>query len=111
DLAARAPVPVGLSVADGRLSPALEAAAYFVCSEELTNIGKYAEASRAAIAVERRAGRLLVSGSDNGRGGARIDAGSRRRDLAARVEALGGSLKIESPPGKGTLLHAELPLT
>ncbi len=90
DLAGRARVPVDLAVADGRVAPPFEAAAYFVCSEALANIGKYAEASRVAV---------------------RLDGGSGLRGLADRVEALGGSLRVESPPGKGTLLVAELPLS
>jgi signal transduction histidine kinase len=111
DLAARAAVPVEVSVADGRFPAPLEAAAYFVCSEGLANVGKYAEASRAAIAVEQRDGRLVVSVRDDGRGGASLDAGSGLRGLADRVEAVGGRLLVESPPGKGTVLSAELPLS
>jgi signal transduction histidine kinase len=111
DLAARAPVSIDLSIADGRLAPPIEAAAYFVCSEALANIGKYAEASRAAMTVDRRDGKLVVSVSDDGRGGANVDAGSGLRGLADRVEALGGRLRIESPPGKGTRLVAELPFS
>ncbi len=111
DLAGRAAVPVELSVADGRFPPPVEAAAYFVCSEALANIGKYAQASRAAIDVDSRDGKLVVSVSDDGRGGASLDAGSGLRGLVDRVEALGGRLNVESPPGEGTLLVAELPLT
>jgi signal transduction histidine kinase len=111
DLAVRARVPVDLAVADGRVSPPFEAAAYFVCSEALANIGKYAEASRVAVAVDRRDEELVVSVRDAGRGGASLDKGSGLRGLADRVEALGGSLRLESPPGKGTLLVAQLPLS
>lgn len=110
DLVRRAAVPVRLSVADGRFAPPVEAAAYFVCSEALANIGKYAEASEAALAVERREGALVVSVRDDGRGGASVAAGSGLRGLADRVEALGGRLTVESPPGHGTLLVAELPV-
>ena len=111
DLVRRAAVPVRLSVADGRFAPPVEAAAYFVCSEALANIGKYAEASEAALAVEEREGALVVSVRDDGRGGASVAAGSGLRGLADRVEALGGHLTVESPPGHGTLLVAELPIT
>jgi signal transduction histidine kinase len=110
DLARRAPVPVELSVGKPRFPAPVEAAAYFVCSEALANIGKYANASRAAIGVEQRNGTLVVAVSDDGRGGASLDAGSGLRGLADRVEALGGRLRVESPTGEGTRLVAELPL-
>jgi signal transduction histidine kinase len=111
DLARRAPVPVELSAPQERVSPAVEAAAYFVCSEALANIGKYAEASRATVQVSRSDHQLVVSVRDDGIGGASLDKGSGLRGLADRVEALGGRLTVESPPGKGTLLVAELPLS
>jgi signal transduction histidine kinase len=110
DLVARAPVPVELVVAAGRFPAPVEAVAYFVCSEALANIGKYAEASRAAIEVAARNGGLWVSVTDDGRGGASLEAGSGLRGLADRVEALGGSLHLDSPVGAGTALSAELPL-
>jgi signal transduction histidine kinase len=111
DLARRAPVPVELSAPQERVPPAVEAAAYFVCSEALANIGKYAEASRATVEVTRAGERLLVSVRDDGIGGASLEKGSGLRGLADRVEALGGRLSVESPPGEGTLLVAELPIT
>jgi signal transduction histidine kinase len=110
DLVARAPVPVELVVVEGRFAAPVEAVAYFVCSEALANIGKYADASSAAIEVAARNGVLWVSVSDDGRGGASLEAGSGLRGLADRVEALGGSLRLESPVGAGTRLSAELPL-
>jgi signal transduction histidine kinase len=110
DLAGRAPVPVDLAVTESRFPAAVEAAAYFVCSEALTNIGKYAEASRAAIEVIRRDGAVTVSVRDDGRGGARMDAGSGLLGLADRVEALGGRLLVESQLGEGTVVSAQLPL-
>jgi signal transduction histidine kinase len=111
ELAGRAAVPVELSVGGGRFPAPIEAAAYFVCSEALANVGKYAEASRAEIDVEPRNGTLVVSVRDDGRGGASLGGGSGLRGLADRVEALGGRLHVESPPGEGTMLTAELPLT
>jgi signal transduction histidine kinase len=111
DLSSRAAVPVQLAVTDGRFAPPIEAAAYFVCSEALANIGKYAQASRAAIEVAPRDRTLVISISDDGRGGASLDAGSGLRGLADRVEALGGRLEVESPRGAGTILSAELPLS
>jgi signal transduction histidine kinase len=104
-------VPVGLNVTQSRFPAPVEAAAYFVCSEALANIGKYAKASRAAIEIAQRDGVLCVSIDDDGRGGANLDAGSGLRGLADRVEALGGRLRVDSPPGKGTVLSAELPLS
>jgi signal transduction histidine kinase len=111
DLARRATVPVELSAPQERVSPSVEAAAYFVCSEALANIGKYAEATSAAIEIKRAGERLLVSVRDDGVGGASLEKGSGLRGLADRVEALGGRLTVESPPGEGTLLVAELPIT
>jgi signal transduction histidine kinase len=111
ELADRGSVPTELSVPDARFPPPVEAAAYFVCSEALTNVAKYAGASRAAIEVDQRGDALVVSVRDDGRGGASIDAGSGLRGLADRVEALGGRLALTSRRGEGTLLVAELPLT
>jgi signal transduction histidine kinase len=110
DLAGRASVPVDLAVTESRFPAAVEAAAYFVCSEALTNIGKYAEASRATVEVIQRDGVVTLSVRDDGRGGATMEAGLGLRGLADRVEALGGRLLVESRPGAGTLVSAELPL-
>ena len=109
ELAARAPVPVETRVDAGRLSPAVEAAAYFVCGEALANVAKYADASRVQIDVRHDGGRLAVAVADDGAGGADPSRGSGLRGLADRVEALGGQLMVESPPGSGTRLIAEIP--
>jgi signal transduction histidine kinase len=111
ELAGRSRLPVELTVAEGRFPAPIEAAAYFVCSEALANVGKYAQASRATIEVARRDGVLAVAVRDDGRGGASLDAGSGLRGLADRVEALGGRLNVTSPQGRGTVLEAELPLS
>jgi signal transduction histidine kinase len=111
DLAGRAAIPVELTVTEARLPPPIEVAAYFVCSEALANIGKYAEASRAWVDVARRDGVLAVSVGDDGRGGASFGGGSGLRGLADRVEALGGQLGVTSPRGEGTVISADLPLT
>jgi signal transduction histidine kinase len=111
DLTRSAPLPVELKVAATRFPAHVEVAAYFVCSEALANIGKYAEASHAAIEIAPRNTTLMVSVEDDGRGGASLEAGSGLRGLVDRVEALGGRLKLESPPGHGTTLVADLPLT
>jgi signal transduction histidine kinase len=109
-LVARAHVPVQLTVAlDGRLPEPQEVAAYYVVSESLTNIAKYANASSAAVDVRHANGGLVVEIVDDGIGGADTRRGSGLRGLADRVEALGGRLRIWSPPGGGTRVEAEIP--
>jgi signal transduction histidine kinase len=109
ELAARASVPVDVRVQAGRLPAAVEAAAYFVCGEALANIAKYAGAARVSIDVLVRDGRVVVTVADDGDGGADPSRGSGLRGIADRVEALGGALVVDSPPGRGTRLVAELP--
>jgi signal transduction histidine kinase len=109
ELARRAPVPVRVSVGTRRFPAAVEAAAYFVCAEALTNVAKYAYASFVQIEVRADAGRLVVQIVDDGAGGAEPDRGSGLRGLADRVEALGGRLSVESPRGAGTRVVAEIP--
>ena len=109
-LAARSRVPVELDVAPGRLRLEAEAAAYFLCSEALTNVAKYASASRVAIRIAQTDGRLEVEVADDGVGGADPARGSGLRGLKDRVEALGGTLRVDSRPGKGTRLDAAIPL-
>jgi signal transduction histidine kinase len=109
-LAARAPVPVLVEVAlDQRLPEPVEAAAYYVVAETLTNVAKYAAASEARVRIVRVDGYAQVDVSDDGVGGADTAAGSGLRGLADRVEALGGRLTVVSPLGDGTRVHAELP--
>jgi signal transduction histidine kinase len=109
-LASRSPVPVALSVEPNeRLPLAVERAAYFVASEALANVGKYAQASQVAISVRRQDGLAVITVTDDGVGGADRSAGSGLRGLADRVEALGGRLHIVSPVGSGTVLAAEIP--
>ena len=111
-LAARAPVPVDIvGRATGRLPAAVETAAYFVVSEALTNVSKYAHAEHATVRVEQIDGQLLVEVSDDGVGGASAGDGSGLRGLADRVAALSGTLEVSSPPGQGTRLRAQLPCT
>ena len=110
-LTARVPVPVELDVeADRRLPSPVESAAYFVVSEALANVAKYAEASYASVAVRRRNGHVTVEVRDDGIGGAALGAGSGLRGLADRVAALDGTLRVHSPAGAGTRLQAEIPL-
>jgi signal transduction histidine kinase len=108
-LAARSPVPTGveLDVPDG-LSPAIETATWFVVSEALANAGKHSGARRAVVRVHGAGGRLHVEVADDGRGGA--DAGgSGLGGLRKRVQALDGTLAVDSPPGGPTAIRAELP--
>jgi len=109
-LAARAPFPVAISAElDGPLPPAVEAAAYFVVTEALTNVAKYAGASSAEVLVRRDEDRLVVEISDDGVGGADPSAGSGLTGLADRVAALGGRLEVRSGPSRGTVVRAEMP--
>jgi signal transduction histidine kinase len=111
-LAARSPVPVELELELPEHLPAeVERAAYFVCSEGLANVAKYADASRARVTIAPATARLRVEVADDGRGGADPGGGTGLRGLADRVEALGGALTVDSRPRAGTRLLAELPLT
>ena len=104
------PVPVETSIAVGRLDPAVESAAYFVCAEALANIAKHARASRATVSISRAEGTLRVVIADDGSGGADA-SGSGLSRLTDRVEELGGSLRVVSPRGHGTRIAAEVPVT
>ena len=109
-LAERAPVPVTVTrIPDGRLPDPIEAAIYYLVAEAITNIAKYAQATQASVAVERSNGIATVVVSDDGVGGAQPGPGSGLVGLADRVEALGGRLHLDSPPGRGTRLSAEIP--
>ena len=109
-LAAQAPVPVRLSVApEARLSDQVEVAAYYVVCESLANIAKHSHATSASVAVARINGRVVVEIVDDGVGGADPERGSGLRGLADRVEALGGALRVWTPPGEGTRVRAEIP--
>ena len=109
-LAVRAPVPVALNVdLDGHLPEPLEVAAYYLVSESLANVGKYAQASSVTVDVARSNGKVVVEIVDDGIGGADTERGSGLRGLADRVEALDGRLRIWSPAGGGTRIRAEMP--
>jgi signal transduction histidine kinase len=108
-LVVRAPVPVRLNVTVGPRPPEpVEVAAYFMVSECLTNVAKYAHASAASVEVVRTNGELVVEVADDGVGGASDGNGSGLRGLADRVEALGGRLRVTSPAGDGTRVRAEI---
>jgi signal transduction histidine kinase len=110
-IAARAPLPVRVRVdAVTRCSPSIEAIAYFVVSEALTNVARHAGASRAEVTVDQAGGRLRVVVTDDGRGGASPDGGGTGlRGLAQRTAAVDGTLTIDSPPGGPTSITVELP--
>lgn len=109
-LVARCPLPVALRADEvGRVPAAIEAAAYFLISEALTNVVKHASASTASVNVERRDGSLRVEIFDDGAGGATLEADGGLRGLADRLAALDGRLELESEAGQGTRLRAELP--
>jgi signal transduction histidine kinase len=109
-LAHRAPLPVELEGKPGeRLPERVESAAYFVVAEALTNVAKYAQATHASVNVTRDDGQVLVEVSDDGVGGADPGTGSGLRGLLDRVSALGGRLEVDSRPGQGTTVRAEIP--
>jgi signal transduction histidine kinase len=106
----RAPLAVELDVAPTeRLPGAVEAAAYFVVAESLTNIAKYASARSASVAVARRNGHAVVEVRDDGVGGADAQAGTGLRGLAERLTVIDGRLEVVSPRGQGTVVRAEIP--
>jgi signal transduction histidine kinase len=110
DLAYTAPIPISVrSDLDDRLPEGVEAGAYYVIAEALANVAKHAQARSAAVRLANHDGRLLLSVRDDGVGGADPRGGSGLSGLADRVQALGGTLAVESPPGGGTELRAEIP--
>jgi signal transduction histidine kinase len=109
-LVRRAPLPVELRTeVPDRLDPAIEAAAYFLVSEALTNVSKHAQANTVAVDVASTDGALVVTISDDGLGGADARRGSGLRGLVDRVDAVGGHLELSSERGQGTRLCARLP--
>jgi signal transduction histidine kinase len=110
DLASRGPLEIRPTVdIDGRLPAAIEAAVYFLVSEGLTNVTKYAGVGEARVEVRREGGDVVVLVADDGRGGADIGRGTGLRGLQDRLAAVDGTLRVESPPGGGTRLHARVP--
>ena len=95
---------------DERLPEPVEAAAYYLIAEAITNVAKHAHASHVSVSVLRENGRVLVSVADDGVGGADPGGGSGLHGLADRVEALHGNLRVDSPPGGGTRLEARIPV-
>ena len=106
----RAPVPVEITeLPEERLAGPVEAAAYYVVAEAITNVAKYADASHVTVCVRRANGTATVIVSDDGVGGADPALGSGLRGLADRLAALDGHLEVESPAARGTRLSAEIP--
>jgi PAS domain S-box-containing protein len=110
-LATRAPVPVEITDVPGeRLPEPVEAAAYYLIAEAVTNVAKHAQASHVSVSVRQDNGRVMVDVVDDGVGGADADSGSGLHGLADRVEALHGRLHIDSPRGGGTRIEAQIPV-
>jgi signal transduction histidine kinase len=110
-LADRVPLPVVVEIPDERYPNSVESAAYFVAAEALTNVAKYAQASTARVTTTRTASRLVLTVVDDGIGGAHSSAGTGLAGLADRVAAVDGTLTVSSPPGHGTQIRAEIPLS
>ena len=109
-VAARTPLPVELAVPDERLPEPIEAAAYYVVAEAVTNVVKHADASAVEVRVAAIDGSLVIEVADDGVGAADPETGSGLRGMADRVAALDGRLRVESPPSGGTRVVAEIPL-
>ena len=109
-LAETSMVPVGLEVGIAeRPSPAIEAMAYFCAAELLANVAKHSGASRAAVRVRGQDGRIVMTVTDDGSGGARLVPGGGRAGLLERVQTVDGRLGIDSPAGGPTAITIELP--
>lgn len=109
ELASRSPLKTEVAATRERFDGRIEAAAYFVASEALTNSAKYAEASLVSVSAARSNGSLVISVRDDGIGGALPGESSGLAGITDRISALGGTVSISSPPGRGTAITAELP--
>jgi signal transduction histidine kinase len=109
-VADRAPLPVEVSVKTDRYPEPVEATAYYVVAEALTNVAKYAQASKATVRIAPVGNCLIVDVEDDGIGGADTSAGTGLRGLPDRLAARDGTFTIVSEPGSGTHVHAEIPL-
>jgi PAS domain S-box-containing protein len=110
-LTARVPIPVGIDIPDERLPDDVEATAYYIVAEALTNVVKHAAATHAEVSIRREGSILRCEVGDDGRGGADASSGTGILGLRDRAEAAGGTLWLTSPAGGGTTLTAALPLT
>lgn len=109
DLARTSPIPVEVDAPVGRLAASVEAAAYFIACEALTNAVKHASASKVSMSASHRKGTLVLTVADDGIGGAAPQRGSGLAGLRDRVAAHGGHLEIASPVGSGTRIQVALP--
>ena len=109
-LARRSPLPLELRITRERVAPDVETAIYFTVVEALANVAKHAQATHATVTIEIDDGALIAQIADDGIGGASATAGSGLRGLADRLDALGGTLSIESPRGGPTIIRARAPL-
>jgi PAS domain S-box-containing protein len=109
-LAAGIAIPVSLEVPDERLAEDVEATAYYIVSEAMTNVAKHADAESARVSVRHQDGLLRCEVADDGRGGADASGGTGILGLRDRAEAAGGTLSVISPPGRGTVVTALLPV-
>jgi signal transduction histidine kinase len=109
-LAKDLPLPIDVNVTGSQLPQRITVAAYFVCAEALANVAKHAAAARVTIAITASEDRVRVEVADDGVGGADPARGSGLRGLVDRVETIGGTLQVQSVPGRGTRLAAEIPL-
>jgi signal transduction histidine kinase len=110
-LASRVPLPVRVDVLDRRLPPSLEATAYFITAEALTNVVKHAQATRAEVHAALEGDTLRLEVRDDGVGGARVAGGTGLVGLRDRAAAAGGRFRVESDPGQGTVIIAALPVS
>jgi signal transduction histidine kinase len=110
DLAAVTPARVELDIPPSRFPREVEAAAYFLCAEALTNAAKYANAGRVCVSIDASADQLTVKVIDDGRGGAVLTPDGGLVGLRDRLDVLGGTLTVDSPPGLGTTVSATIPL-
>ena len=110
DLVATSPVPVDLQVLERRVAPAAEAAIYFTVAEALTNVAKHAHATLVSVQIDVEGGELVARVADDGVGGALVTEGSGLPGLYDRLNAIGGTLTVDSPPGDGTTIIARIRL-
>jgi signal transduction histidine kinase len=103
------PMPVVVDAVADRFPPPVELTAYYVLSEALTNVARHSSASHVRVSAVGEHGHLVLEVVDDGSGGAVATPGSGLRGIADRVEACGGAISVESTPGGGTRLRAELP--
>lgn len=108
-LSSTSPLPIDLDLDSHQLPDAVNTTAYFVASEAVTNAVKYAAATRIALRVAQLDGRVSIRVSDDGDGGAAVRPGGGLAGLVDRVSAMGGSLQVVSPAGRGTMVEAVLP--